>query len=293
MSPTTYHTTPLPSGVDVFHRAGGDAASPVVLLLHGYPSSSHQFRTLIPLLAPRYRVLAPDLPGFGFTTAPADFAYTFANFAAVLGEWLDVLKITKFALYVFDYGAPTGLRLALSRPDALAGLVTQNGNAYTEGLGPFFDPLRAWWASEDPKDANTRAALDTLLSTLDHTRRQYTDGVPPELVGRIDPAAYTLDFELFRTSEGRQRQIDIFWDYRTNVALYPAFQEYLRTRRPPTLAVWGRNDSIFVAPGAEAFKRDNPGATVAFVESGHFALETHVEEIAGMMLAFLETEAQW
>jgi pimeloyl-ACP methyl ester carboxylesterase len=278
--------------VEVFHRAAGDPSAPVVLLLHGYPSSSHQFRTLIPLLAPRYRVLAPDLPGFGFTTAPNDFEYTFANFASVIGEWLDALEVKKFALYVFDYGAPTGLRLALSRPDAIAGIVTQNGNAYIEGLGPFFDPLRAWWASGDPKDANTRLALDNLLSTLEHTKAQYTDGVPAHLLSRIDPAAYTLDFGLFRTPQDRQRQIDIFWDYRTNVALYPAFQAYFRARRPPTLAVWGKNDSIFVAPGAEAFKRDNPRATVAFVESGHFALETHVEEIAGMMLPFLE-EAEW
>lgn len=287
---TTYHTTPLASGVNVHYASAGDAAAPVVLLLHGFPSSAHQFRTLIPRLADAYRVLAPDLPGFGHTTVPPGFAYTFANFATVIGEWLETLNVARFALYVFDYGAPTGFRLALARPERVAGIVSQNGNAYAEGLGDFWDPLKAWWATSSGKyDPPTRATLHAMSSDIGWTRAQYLDGVPRALRDRVDPAAWTLDFlQTLKDEDARNVQLDILWDYRSNVALYPAFQEYFRQSQVPLLAVWGRGDGIFIPPGAEAFARDIKDARIEFVDSGHFALETHVDEIAGLMREFLK-----
>jgi pimeloyl-ACP methyl ester carboxylesterase len=277
--------TTLPNGIKVFYREAGSKSAPVVLLLHGFPSSSHQYVKLTNLLASKYHVIAPDLPGFGFTEVPSslDFEYSFASLTATLASFLDVLGISKFAVYVFDYGAPTALRLALQRPDAITAIISQNGNAYDEGLGDFWNPLKAWWGKND--DATTAFLRNNFL-TLEETKRQYTTGEPDPDV--IDPATYYLDWVLLERPGNKDIQLSLFMDYKTNVSLYPQFQQYFRKSQVPVLAVWGKGDIIFIPPGAEAFKRDLPNAEVHFLDAGHFAVESHTEDIANLMLAFLE-----
>ncbi len=270
-------------GVSVFYREAGPANAPVVLLLHGFPTSSFQYRNLIPLLAGRYRVIAPDLPGFGFTEVPPqrNYRYTFDNLAHTIEAFTGVLDLKRYALYVFDYGAPVGLRLAMAHPERVTAIISQNGNAYVEGLGDAWAPIQRYWKQPSAENRETlRQALNPA-----GLRSQYTDGVPhPE---QIDPAGYTLDAAMIARPGNMDIQLDLFLDYANNVKLYPAFQEYFRRSKPPLLAIWGKHDPFFTPPGAEAFKRDNPNATVQFLDTGHFALETHVEEIALAIKQFL------
>lgn len=271
-------------GVRVFYREAGAPDAPVMLLLHGFPSSSHQFRHLIPQLAQRFRVIAPDLPGFGFTEVAAarDYQYTFDNLAGTIGAFVDVLSLQRYAIYVFDYGAPTGLRLALAHPERVTGLVSQNGNAYLEGLGDAWAPIRAYWA--EPTAANRQAIHDAILH-LEGTRWQYVHGVAdPELVA---PESYTLDAALLERTGDKDIQLDLFLDYANNLKLYPAFQEFFRKARVPTLVIWGKHDPFFIPPGAEAYQRDNPDAVVELLDTGHFALETHGEYIGRRIIDVL------
>jgi pimeloyl-ACP methyl ester carboxylesterase len=270
-------------GVKVFYREAGPGDAPVVLLLHGFPSSSFQYRELIPRLADRYRVIAPDLPGFGFTEVPDErkYKYTFDALAESISAFTDALKLRHYALYVFDYGAPTGFRLAMARPERITAIVSQNGNAYEEGLGDAWAPIRRYWS--EPSTAN-REAIRKVLN-LEGMRREYATGIPnPEVIA---PEGYTLDGALLARPGNVDIQLDLFLDYANNVKLYPAFQEYFRTWKPPLFAIWGKYDPYFIPAGAEAFRRDNPNATVQFLDTGHFALETHVEEIAYAMREFL------
>ena len=291
MASTTTSFTTLPNGIKVFARTAGPTNGPVILLLHGFPSSSNQFRNLMPLLAAKgYRVVAPDLPGFGFTEIPSSlsFDYSFANLHATVGAYLDVLKITKFAMYIFDYGAPTGLRLALERPQAVTAIISQNGNAYDEGLEAFWDPLKLLWASESgsAKEKELRKAIADFILNHAATKGQYVDGEPhPET---IDPGNWELDWALMQRPGNFEIQLDLFRSYGTNVPLYPKFQEYFRTSKVPILAVWGKNDTIFPPPGAEAYKRDSPNAKVELWDGGHFLVESHTQEMAERMVEFLE-----
>lgn len=266
---------------EVFYREAGPEDAPVVLLLHGFPTSSHMFRNLIPLLTERYRVVAPDFPGFGFTVSTSPFAHTFDHITEVVDDFTTMIGAHRYAVYVFDYGAPVGLRLALKHPGRVTALITQNGNAYEEGLGQGFSPIQTYWAEPS---AENRAALRKLLEP-ESIRWQYTQGVAD--TNEIAPESYTLDTALVARPGNDEIQLDLFLDYRTNVALYPKFQEYFRTSRPPLLAVWGRHDLIFLPTGAEAFKRDIPMAEVRLYETGHFALETHAAEIGAVIRDFL------
>jgi pimeloyl-ACP methyl ester carboxylesterase len=271
-------------GVRMLYRAAGDASAPVVLLLHGFPSSSFMFRELIPRLATDYRVIAPDLPGFGFTEVPAErkYVYSFAGLASTLDAFTQALKLNRYAIYVFDYGAPTGLRLAMAHPERVAAIVSQNGNAYEEGLGDAWGPIRKYWA--EPTAENRDVIRENVL-TLDGTRWQYTHGVAnPE---SVPPESYTLDTALFERPGNKEIQLDLFLDYASNVKLYPKFQEYFRKSKPPLLAIWGKNDPFFIPAGAEAFRKDLPKAKVQLLDTGHFAIETHVVEIASAMKDFL------
>ena len=271
------------NGLDIFYREAGDPAHPAILLLHGFPSSSHMFRELLPLLADRYHLIAPDLPGFGFSASPAraGFAYTFDHLAEVIGAFTETVGLTSYALYVFDYGAPVGLRLALAHPERVTALISQNGNAYEEGLSEGWNPIRKYW--QQPT-AENREALRALL-TYEATRDQYTHGVPEPAL--LAPEAPALDSALLARPGQDEIQLDLFGDYQSNVALYPSFQEYFRTHRPPTLAVWGQHDPFFLPAGAEAYRRDNPTAEVHLLDTGHFALETHAVEIANFIRDFL------
>jgi pimeloyl-ACP methyl ester carboxylesterase len=271
-------------GVQVFYREAGETDAPVVLLLHGFPTSSFMFRELIPRLANDYRVIAPDLPGFGFTEVPAErqYVYSFDQLARTIDAFTQAIKIDRYAIYVFDYGAPTGFRLAMMHPDRVTAIVSQNGNAYEEGLGEAWGPIRKYWASPT---AENRDILRQTILTAGGTRWQYTHGVAnPE---SVPPEAYTLDTALFERPGNKEIQLDLFLDYATNVKLYPKFQEYFRKSKPPLLAIWGKNDPFFVPVGAEAFRKDIPAAKVQFLDTGHFALETHVVEIASAMKEFL------
>jgi pimeloyl-ACP methyl ester carboxylesterase len=281
---TTIHRVDA-DGVRVFYRAAGDPAAPVVLLLHGFPSSSFMFRELIPRLATQYRVIAPDLPGFGFTDVPAGrhYAYTFGGLAMTMDAFTQVLGLERYALYVFDYGAPTGFRLAMAHPERVTAIVSQNGNAYQEGLSDAWDPIRRYWSA--PSRENRDAIRNSLL-TYDGTRFQYVHGVPdPDMV---PPESYTLDAALLERPGNKDIQLDLFLDYASNVKLYPEFQEYFRQSQPPLLAIWGRNDPFFLPAGAEAYRKDIPNATVQFLDTGHFAIETHVAEIGAAMMEFLK-----
>jgi pimeloyl-ACP methyl ester carboxylesterase len=284
MTAVNYRTADV-DGLQIFYREAGEAAAPHLLLLHGFPSASHMFRELIPLLADRFHVLAPDLPGFGQSGMPprSAFRYTFDNLAGVIDRFTQVVGLERFAVYVFDYGAPIGFRLALRHPERITGIVSQNGNAYEEGLSDSWNLIRAYW--EEPSQPN-REALRALLSP-ETTRWQYTHGVADTTA--VSPDGYALDTFYLARAGAEEVQLDLFGDYQRNVALYPVFQAYFRTYQPPFLAVWGKNDPFFLPPGAEAFKRDMPDAVVRFFDTGHFALETHVEEIAGAIRAFLAT----
>lgn len=275
----------LTSGVKVAYREAGEKSSPVILLLHGYPTTSHMFRNLIPLLSDKFHVIAPDLPGFGFTDVPASFEITFANIAKVIGEFVDALKIIRFAMYIFDYGAPTGLRLALDRPDAITCIITQNGNAYEEGLNDtFWKPLKEYWKNEKDDQAFVNNLIDFVEDPKNVTS-QYFDGV--EDIGRIDPLGYTLDYALITRPGAARTQVSLFYDYKTNVELYPAFQKFFRESSVPVLLVWGKNDWIFPPAGAEAYKRDVTHIRLTYLDTGHFALETHVDEIAREIIDFV------
>ena len=270
-------------GLKIFYREAGRVGAPQLLLLHGFPSASHMFRDLIPLLADRFHIVAPDLPGFGQSDMPArsNFTYTFDHIAGVIDRFTEVLGLKRFAMYVFDYGAPTGFRIAAKHPDRIAAIVSQNGNAYEEGLSEGWNPIRAYW--QEPSKGN-RKALRAFLSP-EATRWQYTHGVADETA--VSPDGQSLDNLYLARSGADEVQLDLFGDYKSNVALYPTFQNYFRTHRPPFLAVWGKNDPFFLPPGAEAFKRDMPDAVVRFLDTGHFALETHAAEIAEAMRDFL------
>jgi pimeloyl-ACP methyl ester carboxylesterase len=279
----THYNYATIDGHRIFYREAGAKEAPTLLLLHGFPTSSHMFRNLIPALADRYHVIAPDLPGFGFSESPdrEHFRYTFENLASVIDRFTQTIGLDRYAIYVFDYGAPVGLRLALAHPERITAIISQNGNAYEEGLSQGWNPIQKYW--KDPTPAN-RAALRDFL-TPDATRSQYLHGVADETL--VAPEAYELDSALLTGADNDEIQLDLFLDYASNVALYPKFQAYFRTHRPPLLAVWGKNDPFFLALGAEAFRRDNPDAEVHLFDTGHFALETHSAEIARVMLSFL------
>ena len=271
-------------GVDVFYREAGPANAPVILLLHGFPSSSHMFRTLMPRLATRYHVIAPDLPGFGFTRVPAqrNYGYSFDGLAKTTNAFVEALALQRYALYVFDYGAPVGFRLAVAHPERVTALISQNGNAYEEGLGDAWAPVRRYWAT--PSAENRKVVKDAVL-TFEGTRSEYLVGAPDP--NRVAPESYTLDAALLERPGQADIQLDLFLDYASNVKLYPRFQQYFREFKPRTLAVWGKYDPYFLPAGAEAYKRDNPQAQVKLLEAGHFALETNVDEIATAIDGFL------
>jgi pimeloyl-ACP methyl ester carboxylesterase len=282
MTDIAYRTADV-DGLSVFYREAGAPDAPTLLLLHGFPSSSHMFRELIPLLADQFHLVAPDLPSFGKSEMPKPdaFDYTFDHLADVIDRFTEVLGLGRFAIYVFDYGAPVGFRIAARHPDRITAIITQNGNAYEDGLSDGWAPVQAYW--KDPSPAN-REAVRTMVQP-ETTIWQYTHGVPD--VTMVSPDGYGLDNFYLARPGADEIQLDLLLDYASNVALYPAWQEYFRTSRPPLLAVWGSNDPFFIPPGAEAFKRDIPGADVRFVPTGHFALETHVDEIASAILDFL------
>ena len=287
--PLTSHHFIEADGVNVFYREAGPASAPVLLLLHGFPTSSFQYRELIPRLADLYHVIAPDLPGFGFTEVPTarNYAYNFESLAKTLFAFTNTLKFSRYSMYVFDYGAPTGFRLALMAPERIAAIISQNGNAYEEGLGAAWAPIRRYWSEPSLEHRNMiRAAL-----TLEGMKHEYGVGIPdPSL---IKPEGYTLDAAILALPGHVDIQLDLFLDYANNLKLYPKFQEYFRSAKPPLLAVWGKYDPYFIPAGAEAFKRDNPEATVQFLPTGHFALETHLQEIATSVRGFLaRTELQ-
>jgi len=271
------------SELNVFYRDAGAKDAPVVLLLHGFPSSSHQYRGLIERLSGKYRVIAPDLPGFGFSDAPEakSFSYTFAHLAEVIESFTDVLRLTRYVLYVFDYGAPIGFRLAVSHPERVVALISQNGNAYEEGLSEGWDPIRAYW--EEPT-AENRANLRAFLQG-GTTQFQYKHGEADAT--RIAPESYTLDQHFLDRPGNDEIQLDLFGDYKSNVAAYAKFHEYFRAHKPALLAVWGRNDPFFLPAGAVAFRRDLPDAEIHFLDAGHFVLEAHLDEAARTIMKFL------
>jgi len=273
----------LVDGQQIFYREAGSKDAPAVLLLHGFPTSSHMFRNLIPVLADRFHVVAPDLPGFGFSDAPDrnSFSYTFENLAKTIDKFTQVVGLNRYAIYVFDYGAPVGFRLALANPQKITAIISQNGNAYEEGLSEGWNPIQKYW--KEPTVENRDALRNFLLPEM--TRFQYVHGVKDE--AHVAPESYTLDAALLARPGNDEIQLDLFLDYASNVKLYPRFQEYFRTKEPALLAVWGKNDPFFVPPGAQAFKRDIPDAEVHFYDTGHFALETHAAEISAAILDFL------
>ena len=282
MTAISYRTADV-DGFNIFYREAGAPDAPKLLLLHGFPSASHMFRDLIPLLADRFHVVAPDLPGFGRSDMPerGTFTYTFDNIARVIERFTEVVGLDRYAVYVFDYGAPTGFRLAARHPERITAIISQNGNAYEEGLSDGWNPIRAYW--QDPSSAN-RDALRAFLKP-ETTVWQYTHGVAD--ASRVSPDGSALDNFYLGRPGAHEIQLDLFGDYKSNVALYPVFQQYFRTHKPRFLAVWGKNDPFFLPPGAEAFKRDIPDAVVRFFETGHFALETHAAEIAAAIRDFL------
>jgi pimeloyl-ACP methyl ester carboxylesterase len=283
MTTIKYRTADV-DGFKVFYREAGAATAPKLLLLHGFPTASHMFRDLIPRLADRFHIVAPDLPGFGQSDMPsrAKFKYTFDNVASVIDRFTEVIGLNRYAVYVFDYGAPTGFRLAVKHPERITAIVSQNGNAYEEGLSEGWNPIQAYW--KDASDAN-RAAIRSFLAPAT-TQWQYTHGVTDTTT--VSPDGYSLDNFYLARPGADEVQLDLFGDYKSNVALYPTFQKYFRTHKPPLLAVWGKNDPFFLPAGAEAFKRDIPTAVVRFLDTGHFAVETHAAEIAAEIRTFMD-----
>ncbi len=281
---TVHYRSAKIDGVNMFYREAGPSDGPVVLLLHGFPTSSHMFRNLIPLLADRYHVIAPDYPGFGQSDAPdhTKFAYTFAHYADMVDTLMNQLGAKKYAMYVMDYGAPVGYRLALKHPERVTGLIVQNGNAYEEGLREFWDPIKAYWA-DDAKEK--REALSNLV-ILETTKFQYTDGVKD--LTRISPDNWVHDQALLDRPGNKDIQLDLFHDYGTNVPLYPQFQAFFRERKPPMLIVWGKNDKIFPEDGAHPYLRDLPDAEMHLLDTGHFALEDKLDEMAPLIHDFLD-----
>lgn len=277
MNAIAYRTVDV-DGIDVFYREAGKTGAPKLLLLHGFPSSGHMFRDLIPLLSDRFHIVAPDLPGFGQSGDPK--ANSFDSIADTIERFTEIVGFDRFIVYVFDYGAPTGFRLAIRHPERIAGIISQNGNAYVEGLSDGWNPIRAYW--EDASPAN-RDALRMMLKP-ETTYWQYSHGVADP--SAISPDGYTLDDHYLARPGADDVQLDLFGDYKSNVALYPAFQDYFRTHKPRFLAVWGKNDPFFLPPGAEAFRRDIPEARVTFLDTGHFALETHAADIAKEIRGF-------
>jgi pimeloyl-ACP methyl ester carboxylesterase len=282
MAETKYRSVDV-DGLKVFYREAGSADAPSLLLLHGFPTASYLFRDLMLLLSDRYHLLAPDIPGFGETEIPDrhKFSYTFENLTRVIDRFTEILGVQRFAMYVFDYGAPIGFRLAMQHPERVTAIISQNGNAYEEGLSDGWAPMKAYWA--DPSPAH-RDGIRTMLKP-ETTVMQYTSGVPDEAL--VSPDGYTLDNYYLARPDVDEIQLDLILDYASNTALYPAFQEYFRTHNPPLLAIWGKNDPFFLPPGAEAFKRDTPSAQVRFLDTGHFALVTHPNEIASAIGEFL------
>jgi pimeloyl-ACP methyl ester carboxylesterase len=270
-------------GMKVFYREAGPVDAPTLLLLHGFPSAGHMFRELIPALSDRFRLVAPDLPGFGQSDMPSrdGFSYTFAKLAEVIERFTEVIGLARFSIYAFDYGAPTGFRLAVRHPERISAIISQNGNAYEEGLSDGWSPMRAYWT--EASEAN-RKALRAFLSP-ETTVWQYTHGVPDTTL--VSPDGFSLDNFYLARPGADEIQLDLFGDYKSNVAMYPEFQAYFRKHKPPLLAVWGKHDPFFLPAGAEAFKRDIPDAQVRFVDTGHFALETHCDEIAAAIREFL------
>src|SRR5271155_427363 len=283
LMPKIYYRSADVNGLKISYREAGRTDAPTLLLLHGFPTAGHMFRDLIPLLADRFHLVAPDLPGFGQSDLPSrdTFKYSFENLAGVIDRFTEAVGLSRFAVYIFDYGAPVGLRIALKHQERIAAIVSQNGNAYEEGLSDGWNPIRAYW--EDPSQAN-RDALRAFLKP-ETTVWQYTHGVSDAT--RVSPDGYSLDNFYLARPGADELQLDLFGDYKSNVALYPTFQKYFRDHKPPLLAVWGKNDPFFLPAGAEGFKRDIPGALVRFFDTGHFALETHAVEIAAAIRDFL------
>lgn len=278
-----HYKTAAIDGVDVSYREAGREDAPALILLHGFPTSSHMYRNLIPALADKYRVIAPDYPGFGQSGAPVrpGFKYTFDTYAKLVEGLTEKLGVSRYALYVMDYGAPVGFRIAAKHPDRVTALIVQNGNAYTEGLQKFWEPIQKYWASGSKED---REAIRWLTS-LKATKWQYTHGVPDPTL--VSPDTWTHDQALLDRPGNQEIQLDLFYDYRTNVPLYPEWQAYFRTHQPPTLVLWGKNDQIFVADGAAPYKRDLPEAELHLLDAGHFALETNGPEMAELIRDFL------
>ena len=278
-----HYRTQAVGNVEIFYREAGPVDAPVILLLHGFPTASHMFRDLIPELSDRFRVIALDLPGFGLTKAPprGRFDYSFESLANVVGGFVEAIGLARYALYIFDYGAPVGLRLAMKHPDRVTAIITQNGNAYVEGLSKEWGPWQTYWREPTPEHREaTRASLSDAA-----IRFQYEHGAP---AGLVSPDGYMLDTFYMHRPGASDIQLDLILSYCTNVALYPAFQAYFRQYRPPTLAVWGKHDAFFLPSGAHAYRRDNPDADIHLLNAGHFALETHHREIAGLMRVFLD-----
>jgi len=282
MTTITYRTADV-DGFKIFYREAGSPGASKLLLLHGFPSASHMFRDLIPLLADRFHIVAPDLPGFGQSDMPAHdkFSYSFDRIADVIDRFTEIVGFDRYAVYVFDYGAPTGFRLAVKHPERITAIISQNGNAYVEGLSEGWNPIRAYWENASPAN---RDALRVFLKP-ETTIWQYTHGVSD--TAKVSPDGYTLDNFFLARPGADDVQLDLFGDYKSNVALYPTFQNYFRSHKPHFMAIWGKNDPFFLPPGAEAFKRDIPNAVVRFLDTGHFALETHAAEIAAAIRDFL------
>jgi len=281
MATIDYRTADV-DGLKIFYREAGKKDAPTLLLLHGFPSAGHMFRDLIPHLSNRFHLVTPDLPGFGQSDMPPrdKFTYTFDHIADVIDRFTEVIGLKRFAIYVFDYGAPTGFRIAAKHPERITAIISQNGNAYVEGLSDGWNPIRAYW--QDASQKNREALRDFLKP--ESTVWQYTHGVPEPTM--VSPDGYSLDNFYLSRPGADEVQLDLFGDYKSNVALYPTFQNYFRTHKPPFLAVWGKNDPFFLPAGAEAFKRDIPDATVRFFDTGHFALETHAAEISSAIRDF-------